>query len=87
MTAATPPTRTKRTRWRRSVAKISAKSVGRRGTAERVHEVDVILEDGQPLGGGEARHPANKGQIHALPSRTRNLLSGTFQRLVHDSDP
>src|SRR5512139_657044 len=71
MTAATPPTRTKRTRWLRSVARTAAKSVGCRGTAAGGQQVDVILQDGQALRRRESCHPADERQVDAVRTDAR----------------
>ena len=83
MTAATPPTSTKRTRWRCRVATIAAKSVGRRGTAQCGHQSDMIVQDRQALGWGEARHPANERPIHVLSTRLQRGLAKGLSPLGH----
>ena len=78
-----PLTSTKRTRWRRNIASTAANSVGCRGTAQRGHQLDVILQDGQALGRCEARHPADQSQVDAGVSPSPQALPRTLHWFGH----
>jgi len=62
-TAATPPTRTKRTRWRRRVSRIPTKLYERRGTAQGGNQIDMGLERLKTFVRAELQHPSDESAI------------------------
>jgi hypothetical protein len=75
-TAATPPTTTKRTRWRCSEARIRTKSVGVFATAQARDERHMVLENLEPFLRAEAEHPLDERRIDAGTAGTVVFPSG-----------